>query len=64
MAKQKTHKGLSKRVKLTGRGKVKRRRSFKGHLLSSRSRKRLRRLNQPTLVTGLMAKGIREALGK
>ena len=35
MPKQKTHKGLTKRVKVTAKGKVKRKKSFKGHLLSS-----------------------------
>lgn len=62
MPKQKTHKGLKKRVKVTGSGKVKRRMSFKGHLLSTRSRKRLRRLNQPVMVTGAEAKKILKAL--
>jgi large subunit ribosomal protein L35 len=50
MPKQKTHKGLAKRVKVTGRGKVKRRRAFTGHLMSGRPGKQRRRLRQPTLM--------------
>ncbi len=50
MPKMKTHKGLAKRVKVTARGKVKRRKAFTGHLLSNRSGKRLRRLKKPSLM--------------
>jgi len=41
--KLKTHKGLSKRVKITKTGKIKRRRAFRSHLLSKKSKKRKRR---------------------
>jgi large subunit ribosomal protein L35 len=64
MPKQKTHKGLKKRVKVTGRGKVKRRKAFTGHLLSGRTRKRLRRLKNPAIVEGKNADRILEALGR
>ncbi|MGB9625769.1 MAG: large ribosomal subunit protein bL35, partial [Phycisphaerae bacterium] len=37
MPKQKTHKGLAKRVKVTARGKVVRRHTFRGHLMSGKS---------------------------
>jgi len=47
MPKQKTHKGISKRVHVTRRGKVVVRRSGKRHLASSKSRKRKRRLSRP-----------------
>ncbi len=47
MPKQKTHKGLKKRVKVTGRGKVRRHKAGKGHLLSSKTGKRRRHLRQP-----------------
>ena len=39
MPKQKTHKGLSKRVKVTGTGKISRRKAFSGHLMSSKNGK-------------------------
>lgn len=38
MPKMKTHKGTAKRMKLTGSGKVVRRRAFKNHMLSKRAR--------------------------
>ena len=50
MPKQKTHKGLAKRVKITAKGKVKRRKSFKGHLLSSRNGKKIRQLRRTDLM--------------
>jgi len=50
MHKPKTHKGLKKRVKVTGTGRVKRKQSFRGHLLSSRSSKRLRKLRRSVLL--------------
>jgi len=63
--KQKTHKGLAKRVKVTARGKVKRaRQSFTGHLLSGRSSKQRRRLRRGGLLTPAEAKRAREALGR
>lgn len=37
MPKQKSHKGLLKRVKVTARGKVKFRKAFTGHLMSHKS---------------------------
>ncbi len=46
MPKLKTHKGASKRFKKTGTGKITRRHAFARHLLSSKSRKRKRRLTQ------------------
>lgn len=44
MPKQKTHKGAAKRCKITGTGKVMASRAGKGHLASSKSRKRKRNL--------------------
>jgi len=50
MPKQKTHKGLAKRVKVTANGKVKHRHAGSGHLMSSKNAKRRRRLSQPTVA--------------
>lgn len=50
MPKQKTHKGLSKRVKLTATGKIKRSRAGGGHLMSSKNAKRRRRISTSTLA--------------
>lgn len=59
MPKQKTHKGLSKRVKITATGKVKHRRAGTGHLLSGKNAKRRRRLNSPATMTPVNAQKTR-----
>jgi len=56
MPKQKTHKGLVKRVKITARGKVKYRRSCGGHLMSGKSAKRRRRISNSAIMSNVMAK--------
>jgi large subunit ribosomal protein L35 len=50
MPKQKSHKGLSKRVKVTATGKLKRKRAGAGHLMGSKNAKRRRRLASSALV--------------
>lgn len=64
MPKQKTHKGLLKRVRVTGRGKVKRRKSYSGHLMSGRSPKRLRSVRHALTMTKADTKRTREAIGQ
>ena len=64
MTKQKTKKGVVKRMKLTKSGKVKRRKSFTSHLLVRRSRKRKRHLRSPTLCVGRIARSMAKALGE
>jgi large subunit ribosomal protein L35 len=56
MPKQKTHKGLSKRVKITATGKVKHHRAGAGHLLSGKNAKRRRRLGGSTTMTPVYGK--------
>jgi len=63
MPKIKPHKGLQKRVKITANGKVKRKMSFAGHLMSSKSGRRRQRLRQMSLITGKLAFNLRRALG-
>ena len=46
MPKLKTHKGASKRFKKTGTGKVVRNHAFARHILTSKSRKRKRKLHK------------------
>lgn len=58
MPKQKTHKGLKKRIKITATGKLKRKRSGASHLMNSKNAKRRRRLATATLVKGAQAKMI------
>ena len=55
MPKLKTHKGLSKRVKVTGSGKVKRKKCGMGHLMSCKSAGKRRSLAKGTLVAGAKA---------
>ena len=51
MPKLKTHKGAAKRFKLTASGKVKRGRAQLRHILTSKSKKRKRKLGSPALVS-------------
>jgi len=62
MPKQKTHKGMKKRYKVTAKGKVKHRKAFRGHLLSSKSSARKRHLRQDAIVTGAVAKVVVQGL--
>lgn len=62
MPKIKTHKGASKRFKLTAKGKIRRKRAYAGHLFISKSAKRKRRLRQPTLVDPSNAKRLKRLL--
>jgi large subunit ribosomal protein L35 len=50
MPKLKTHKGASKRFKKTGTGKVVRNHAFARHILTSKSRKRKRKLHKAVLA--------------
>ena len=64
MPKQKTHKGLSKRVKITASGKVRRKRAGGGHLMSGKSAKRRRRVAGSAIMTTATAKMARIGLCK
>ncbi len=59
MPKQKTHKGLSKRVKVTASGKIKHRCAGGGHLMSGKNAKRRRRIGSSAVITGTIANKIR-----
>ncbi len=56
MPKLKTKKGVSKRFKLTKKGKIKYARGGKSHLLSSKKTKRLRRLRRLNILEGAKEK--------
>jgi large subunit ribosomal protein L35 len=51
-----------KRFKVTGSGKIKRAKGFKGHLLSSKGKKRKRNLRHSTLVAAVEQKNIRKLI--
>ena len=50
MPKLKTHKGASKRLKKTGTGKVMRHHAFARHILTSKTRKRKRKLHKAVMA--------------
>ena len=60
--KLKTHKGAQKRFKITATGKLERRHAFARHILTSKARKRKRRLGQSVIVSPANAAAIRAML--
>ena len=65
MPKMKTHRGAAKRFKVTGTGKIRRRRAFVNHMLEKKSPKRKHRLRRPdAIVSPEDTKRIRRLLGK
>lgn len=59
MPKLKTHRGAAKRFKVTGTGKIMRRRACKSHLLTGKPSKRTRRLRQEAQVDKTQYKAIK-----
>lgn len=62
MPKLKTHRGAAKRFKVTATGKVLRRRAGLRHILTSKRRKRKRKLGQAALVSEADAANVRRML--
>jgi large subunit ribosomal protein L35 len=60
--KAKTRKAVSKRFKVTGTGKILRRKQGKRHILTKKNRKRKRMLGKATLVDESNLKAVRENL--
>lgn len=50
MPKMKTHKGAKKRFSVTGKGKVRRLKAYKSHILTKKTSKRKRRLRRAAIV--------------
>ena len=50
MPKMKTHSGAKKRFSLTGSGKLKRKKPYHSHILTSKTRSRKRKLKQLVLA--------------
>ncbi len=63
MPKQKTKRSAAKRFKVTGTGKVTRRRAGKSHILTKKHPKRKRRLRQGTVMSSADQPRIRKLLG-
>ncbi|MCH2461544.1 MAG: 50S ribosomal protein L35 [Gemmatimonadetes bacterium] len=62
MPKMKTHRGAAKRIKKTGRGKLKRMKAYKSHILTKMTRKRKRRLRKSDLVSTADTKRLKQLL--
>jgi len=60
----KSHRGAMKRFKLTGSGKLKRNKAYKGHILTKKSAKRKRGLRKATTLTSADLKRIKNSMGK
>jgi large subunit ribosomal protein L35 len=63
MPKQKGHKGLLKRVKITATGKIKHHRPGAGHLMSGKSAKRRRHMRTTGIIDQKLYRGVRVKLG-
>jgi large subunit ribosomal protein L35 len=64
MPKMKTHSGAGKRFRLTGTGKVMRRRANRAHYLEHKPSTRTRRLKDEVQLAAPDAKKIKRLLGK
>ena len=62
MPKLKTHKGVARRVKMTGTGKLRRFRSGRRHLLTRRPPKRMRQSRRSVEVSAAQEKKLRQMI--
>jgi large subunit ribosomal protein L35 len=63
MPKMKTHRGAAKRFKVTGSGRIVRRKAFRSHILEKKPSKRTRRLAREAEVTGGDRAQVRRLIG-
>jgi len=63
MPKMKTHRGVAKRFKVTGHGRILRRKAFRNHLFEKKSSTRTRRLAREAEVAGGDRARVRRLLG-
>ena len=63
MPKMKTDRGAAKRIKVTGTGKLRRRRAFRSHLLEKKSSTRTRRLKREADVSSRDERAMKRLLG-
>ena len=59
MPKIKTSRGTAKRFKMTGTGKLKRRKAYLRHILTHKTRKQKRNLRQAAIVDATNARAIK-----
>lgn len=62
MPKMKTHRSSAKRFRVTGTGKVMRRKAFRKHLIVSKDGSRLRRISGDAVVSEQDAQRVKECL--
>ena len=63
MPKMKTHRGMAKRVRKTGTGKLMRAKAFKSHILTKKSPKRIRGFRQETVISDADVKTVSQRMG-
>lgn len=63
MPKMKTDTGAKKRVKVTGTGRLRRHKAFRGHLMEKKSSVRARRLGRETDIAPGIEKNVKKMMG-
>ena len=63
MPKMKTDSGAKKRIKVTGTGRLRRGKAFRGHLMEKKSSVRARRLGRATDIAPGQEKNVKKLLG-
>jgi large subunit ribosomal protein L35 len=63
MPKMKTDSGAKKRIKVTGTGRLRRRKAFRGHLMEGKSSVRARRLGRDTDLSPGQEKNVKKLMG-
>ena len=63
MPKMKTDSGAKKRVKITGTGRLRRRKAFRGHLMETKNSVRARRLGREADLAPGIEKRVKRMLG-
>jgi len=59
----KTDSGAKKRIKVTGSGKLRRRKAFRGHLMEKKSSVRARRLGRESDIAPGQEKNVKKLMG-
>ncbi len=62
MPKQKTKRSAAKRFRVTATGKIKRKKAYLSHILTSKDRKRKRQLRKATFVSPADAKNVKKLI--
>ena len=63
MPKMKTDSGAKKRIKVTGTGRLRRRKAFRGHLMETKSSVRTRRLGRESDLSPGLEKNVKQLMG-